>query len=203
MIINSVDLKSFSVLNKSKSLSISLSADDKRQEVVEEIKKIKGQICKFYLEYIVQNEEMKDQTGKKSLEIRGKVQSLSLTDTINFTIHTDIATFVVYTLMEVGKNGKNLSLKFSSLKEKKLLDLMDMVAKEKGIKPEEALKMATTFRGDGNEVVEGKTSIYDLSEKFKTVAIDKLKRMLGSNKEKERCTSRKYPNKGRVAPKTI
>ena len=174
MIIKKITIKSFCVLKRT--ISINIAACDHRKEVIEELNKIKGKKWRYTIEACT------DQGETLKLDINAKIPtSISLDNTINFTLHTDIQRVIIYRLLEI-KISKKVVLKFISHKENTLQDLTTQVAKKLNITEEEALRQATSFKSTkspGN-TVSGKTSIFNLSERHKTVAASKLQQMLRS-----------------------
>ncbi len=179
MIIRKVSIKGFCVLKKS--ISISISTLDCRDEVLEELKKIKGEPQKFIMEatYPKWNGE-KPNAGR--LDLKAKIQSISVTEPLSFSLHTGITKFLILRIYEIRESGENIELKFFSMKERRILHLMDRVAEKMKISPEEALFKATSFRNKNGKVIEGKKNIYELSESHKSVAADRLATMLGENR---------------------
>ena len=181
MIIRKVSIKGFCVLKKS--ISISMSTLDCRDEVLEELKKIKGEPQKFIMEaaYPKWNGQ-KPNTGR--LELKAKIQSISVTEPLSFSLHSGITKFLILRLYEIRELGENIELKFFSMKERRIVHLMDRVADKMKITPEDALYRATSFRNKDGKAVEGKRNIFDLSESQKSVAADKLAAMLDESKKR-------------------
>lgn len=172
MIINNIKLRNICVL--SKTLSISMSVDGIHSDITDELKAVKGKKRHFVLYHEVEgnNAEPMD-----TVSIESVVQSYSVSNSISFTLHTDLNKVIAMKLYDYKTSGKPLSLSFQSLLEKELESLLTRASKRKRVAPDKMLQEITTFHEDGKPY-SGKTNIADLSEKHKTVAIDKLKQLL-------------------------
>lgn len=175
MIVQNVKIRSFCVLKDM--ISISVSTDDTRNEVIDELKKMQAGDRKFSIESYISKTNTNE---KKGLYIDARVKSLSLSGTISFTLHAPIQRFVVFKLLDIKACEGGTVLKFMSHTESLLQQLTEEAAKKFDISPEEALRRVTTFPGKRkpDEMVPGKRSIFELSERHKQVAVDKLKKML-------------------------
>ncbi len=196
MVIRKVCIKGFCVLKKS--ISISMSTQDFRDEVLEELKKIKGEPQKFIVEaqFSKWNRERAD---TERLDLKAKIQSISVTEPLSFSLHTGITKYLLLRIYEIRESGENIELKFFSMKERRIMNLMDRVADKMKITPEEALYKATSFKNRNGKVVEGKRNIFDLSESHKSVAADRLAAMLGETNKNGKWTGRsKYEVNPRV-----
>jgi hypothetical protein len=151
---------------------------DQRHEVLEELKKIKGESQMFVMDASFSKWNGKTPHTKK-LNLKAKIQSINVTEPLSFSLHAGISRFLILGIYEMRESGENIELQFLSMKERKLLHLMDRVSRKLNISPEEALMKATTFHNRKGNVVEGKSSIFDLSESRKSVAASKLAAMLG------------------------
>jgi hypothetical protein len=103
-----------------------------------------------------------------------------LSGVICFTLHTAVQKFVIFKLLAMKDCDGNTVIKFISPTESLLQQLTEKAAKRFNISPEEALIRATTFKSREklSETVPGKRSIYELSDRHKQVAVEKLQRML-------------------------
>lgn len=197
MIIRKVSIKGFCVLKKS--ISISMSTMDFRDEVLEELKKIKGETQKFIMEttYTKWNGE-KPNAGR--LDLKAKIQSISVTEPLSFSLHTGITKFLLLRIYDIRGSGENIELKFFSMKERRILHLMDRVAEKMKMTPEDVLYKATSFRNKNGKAVDGKRNIFDLSESHKSVAADRLAAMLGDANKTGKWTAKP---KQTVKPESI
>jgi hypothetical protein len=197
VVIRKVSIKGFCVLKKS--ISISMSTLDHRDEVLEELKKIKGESQKFVMEssYSKWNGQ-KPNAGR--LDLKAKIQSISVTEPLSFSLHTGITKFLLLRIYEIRESAENIELKFFSMKERRILHLLDRVAERMKISPEEALYKVTSFRNKSGKAVEGKRNIFDLSESHKSVAADKLAAMLVDTNKTGKWTAK---SKQPVKPENI
>jgi len=177
MILRKIKIRSFCILKNN--ISISVSTEDRRKSVVEELKKLQGKEWKYTIEANNTDDNTNGNT-KKSIYINAKIQSLGLSRVVSFTFHTPIQRFVVFRLLDMKDAGDGVNIKFISTTESTLQDLMEKVAKKYGIKKEEAIRRVTTFRSKENagKSIPGKRSIFELSDRHKEVAVDKLQKML-------------------------
>lgn len=177
MILRKIKIRSFCILKNN--ISISVSTEDSRKSVVEELKKLQGRKWKYTIE-TDDTDNNTNRNTKKSIYINAKIQSLSLSRAISFTFHTPIQRFIIFRLLDMKDASNGVTIKFISPTESTLQDLVDKVAKKYGIKKEDAIQRVTTFRSkepSGNSIP-GKRSIFELSDRHKEVAVDKLQRML-------------------------
>ena len=175
MIIQNVKIRSFCVLKDT--ISISVSTDDTQNEVIDELKKMQTRHGKYWIESSITKSKGND---KKGLYIDARVKSLSLSGTVSFTLHTAIQRFVIFRLLDIKASEGGTVIKFISHTESLLQQFMEEASRKFDISPEEALRRVTTFPGKRrpDEMVPGKRSIYELSERHKQVAVDKLRKML-------------------------
>jgi mRNA-degrading endonuclease HigB of HigAB toxin-antitoxin module len=68
-----------------------------------------------------------------------------------------------------------MHLRFFSDTERSLKQLLNEISNKTGKTEEDILYEVTTFQ-KGNDVIEGKRNIFDLSERHKSVVVDKLKK---------------------------
>lgn len=138
--------------------------------VLDEIKKIKGKDIKF----IIQNERQSEKPER--IFFTGRIKSINLRNKINFVIHTNKDKVVI--IRTIRLMDEPLLLIFKTEKEQRLSELLHSVS-EATQKPEsELLYSLTTFITKNGTVVEGKKTIYELSERHKEILIDKLTKML-------------------------
>ena len=175
MILQNVKIKSFCVLKNT--ISINISTEDSRAEVVEELKKMQSEDRKYSIESSPAKNNTKEKTG---LYIDARLKSLSLSGVVSFTLHTPVKKFVIFKLLAMKDREGDTVIKFISPTESLLQQLTEKAAQRFNISPEEALTRATTFKSREklSEMVPGKRSIYELSDRHKQVAVDKLQRML-------------------------
>lgn len=178
MMIN-VSILSFSVLKNV--ISIRLTSSSNNAETIQEIKQLKGCPQEYIIEDIPTRNGGSSGKYTKQIEFSAKIQSLNIRSTLNFVIHTEKQDFHIHKILDMM--DRKLNMKFMSLKEKKLQELLNKVAEVLNLPEKEVLYKFTTFKSKKNgKTVIGKRSIYELSEKHKTVVIDKLKRMLDSSR---------------------
>ncbi len=175
MILQNVKIKSFCVLKNA--ISISVSIDDNRAEVVDELKKMQSEDRKYSINSFTAKDNNKEKTG---LYIDARLKSLSLSGLISFTLHTAVRKFVIFKLLAMKGCEGDTVIKFISPTESLLQQLTEKAAKRFNISPEEALIRATTFKSREKlyEMVPGKRNIFELSDRHKQVAVDKLQKML-------------------------
>lgn len=175
MILQNVKIKSFCVLKDA--ISISISTDNNRAEVVDELKKMQSEDRKYSIESFTAKDNNKEKTG---LYIDARLKSLSLSGVISFTLHTAVKKFIIFKLLAMKGCEGDTVIKFISPTESLLQQLMEKAAARFNVSPEEALIKATTFKSRENlsETVPGKRNIYELSDRHKQVAVDKLQKML-------------------------
>jgi len=175
MLLQNVKIKSFCVLKDA--ISINISIEDNRREVVEELKMMQLKDWRYSIESSSFKDNNKEKTG---LYIDARLKSLSLSGTVSFTLHTEVRRFVIFRLLAVKGSAGDTVIKFISPTESLLQQLTEEAAKRFDISPEEALRRVTTYPGrkKPDEMVPGKRSIFELSERHKQVAVDKLQRML-------------------------
>lgn len=139
-------------------------------EILDELKKIKGKDIKF----IIQNEKYNEKPER--IFFTGRVKSINLRNKINFVIHTNKDKVVI--IKTIKLMDESLLLIFKSEKEQKLSELLHSVS-ESLQKPEpELLYELTTFKCRDGTIIEGKKSIYELSEKHREVLLNKLTKMI-------------------------
>ena len=174
-----VSILSFSVLKHV--ISIRLTSSSNNSETIQEIKQLKGCLQKYIIEDIPARKGVSPDKDKKQIELSAKIQSMNIRSTLNFVLHTDKQDFHIREILDMM--DRKLTMKFMSQKEKKLQELLNKVAEIVNMPVEEVLYKFTTFKSRKHgKTVKGKRNIYELSEKHKTVVIDKLKRMLDSSR---------------------
>ena len=178
MMIN-VSILSFSVLKNV--ISIRLTSSSNNSETIQEIKQLKGCLQKYIIEGLPARNGSSSNKDTKKLDLSAKIQSLNIRSTLNFVLHTEKQNFQINEILDMM--NRKLIIKFMSRKEKKLQELLNKVAEVLNLPETEVLYKFTTFKSKKNgKTVIGKRSIYELSEKHKTVVIDKLRRMLDSSR---------------------
>jgi len=172
-----VSVLSFSVLKNV--ISIRMTSSSNNSETIQEIKQLKGCLQKYIIEDSPARNGGSPDKDTKQIELSAKIQSLNIRSTLNFVLHTEKQDFHIHKILNIM--GRKLTMKFMSQKEKKLQELLNKVAEVLNMPEKEVLYKFTTFKSNKNgKTVKGKKSIYELSEKHKTVVIDKLKKMLDS-----------------------
>jgi len=115
----------------------------------------------------------------KKIYIKGRVRSLSVRTEFHFVIHIDKDELNEKQLRWLVSDiaamvDQNIYLLFYTLKEKKLMDYIESVSALTGLDKEQVLIRVSSFRKKDGTEVEGKKSIFDLSDKQINVVISKL-----------------------------
>lgn len=156
--------------------SIKMSSDIVEPITIDEIRKIKGVPHRFYL-YIYEN----SQDDKIALH-DAEIKSINIRKNLSFILHIEKTKPLIYKIIK--HMDSPMHLRFFSDTERSLKHLLNEISSKTGKTEEDILYEVTTFH-KGNDVIEGKRSIFDLSERHKSVVVDKLKKILvdcGGNK---------------------
>lgn len=149
-------ISSYSVHKKYISIKVYL-AGQVLPETIKELQGCKGKTKTFLL---------------GNLQVIGEIATISLGTTSGFLVHTRKHGFIVRELFAVMNKGK-VSIRVSDQKEDKILFFLDQAAKATGRTKPDILLEASSFKD-----IEGKRSVFFLSDEHKKVILDKLGRLI-------------------------
>lgn len=105
----------------------------------------------------------------------GQIKSMNIVKGLAIVLHTQAIPVLVVKAMDLI--GLPASIQFLTDHEQELIDLVNAAARKEGISHEEIVYRLTTFAIDGR-TIEGKKSIFEISEKQQKVVLSKLHKIL-------------------------
>jgi hypothetical protein len=168
-----IKVKISSVSVMSDIASIKMSSDIVEPITMDEIRKIKGVPHRFYL-YIYEN----SQDNKIALH-DAEIKSINIRKNLSFVLHIEKNKPLIYKIIKYMDSP--MHLRFFSDTERSLAQMLNEISNKTGKIEEDILYEVTTFQ-KGSDVIEGKRNIFDLSERHKSVVVDKLKKILADGR---------------------
>lgn len=161
-------------ITEEKTLSLKVRIDEAADDIhlLTEVKDLKGKSKKYTLTV----------TERPALGIyfTGQIKSLNIVKGLIIVLHTPAIPAVV--VKAIDMIGLPASLRFLTDDEQELIGLAKAAARLEGVEPEEIIFRLTTFKKDGR-TIEGKFSVFDISESQQKVVLSKLHKIL-SEKQK-------------------
>lgn len=149
--------------------SVKMCSVSTDQAILDEIRKIRGMRRKFSLRMATNPEPV-------VIAIHdGEIVSVNAGKKLTFVLHIPKNKPLIYKIVKYM--DEPMQFRFFSDTEKTLKQLLSEISAKTGRSEEDILFEATTFT-KGNDVIEGKRNIFDLSERHKTVVVSKLEKFL-------------------------
>ncbi len=158
-------------VTEEKTLSLKVRIDEAADDMqsLAEIKELKGETRKYTMAAA--------EGGTNSIYFTGQIKSINIVKGLMVVLHTPAAPVLVAKAIDMI--GLPVRLYFSTGKEQELASLVKAAARLEGVEPEEIVYRLTTFSKEG-QTIEGKRSIYDISESQQKVVLSKLHKMLSA-----------------------
>ncbi len=148
----------YSVNRKHVSIKIELS---QTTAVIDELERYKGKTKSIRLD---------------TFQVVGKIESITISKSVGFLVHVARLDFInrrLFGLMEKDP----LSIEVSTTEQDKLLYFLDTAAKRRNQKAADLLFELSSFKkrdGNGERIIPGKRSVFELSEPQLNVVFDKI-----------------------------
>ena len=141
---------------------ISVRVEIPTTEGVEELRKYKGKTKTVSLD---------------GFKIHAAIDSLALGKNLSFLLHAPKKSFIAHKLFLLMER-QTVNIVVSTDFEDKLLYFLDTVAERRKVNVSELLYKLSSFRGEGDRIVPGKRSVFDLSDSQGRVIMEKLSGLL-------------------------